>query len=147
MTLPALGEGFGKDHDFDVAGDVVEQEDRHPVPLLRLERAQAGDDAADPDVRFRRGEIGDAPGAERPEIVREALQRVAAHVEAERFLLAGKLLDLRPRRGLRQRRGARRRLVPVGPAKELRLPLVAIALVASAMLDGLVHRREQPGPA
>ena len=32
------------------AGDVVEHEDRHAVALLGLQRAQAADDAADPDV-------------------------------------------------------------------------------------------------
>ena len=89
--------------------DVVQHEDRHAVALLRLERAQAGDDAADPDVGLRGGQLGDAPGAERLQLLGEAIERMAAHVEAERFLLDGELLRLGPGRRVGQRDRRRRR--------------------------------------
>jgi hypothetical protein len=65
-------------------------------PFLRLERAEARDDAGGPDVGLGTGQLGDAPGAERLQVVAEAVERVAAHVEAERLLLAGELLHLGP---------------------------------------------------
>ena len=54
-----------------------------------------------------RGQLGDPLRAERLQLLGEALERMAAHVEAERFLLAGELLALGPRRRVGQR-GRRR---------------------------------------
>ena len=51
--LTVLAEGLRKHDHFDAAGDVVEHEDRHPIALLGLQRAQPADDAADPDVGER----------------------------------------------------------------------------------------------
>ena len=65
----------------------------------------------------------------------EALERMAAHVEAERFLLERERLRLGPRRDVGQRTAssASRRLRRA--AEELRLALVAIALVPAAVVD------------
>ena len=54
MSDAVLAERLREHHHFDAAGDVVEHEHRHAVALLGLQRAQAGDDAADPDVGQRR---------------------------------------------------------------------------------------------
>ena len=92
-----------EDDDLDAAADVVEHEHGHAVSLLRLQGTQAAHDAADPDVGFRCGEFRDAPCAERPEFVAEALERMAAHVQAERFLLERELLRFGPWRRVGQR--------------------------------------------
>ena len=48
----------------------------------------------------------DAPGPERLHRFGEALERVPAHIEAERFLLERELLDLRPAGRVGQRHRA-----------------------------------------
>src|SRR4029078_10834993 len=98
-----------------------------------LARARASAYAAAPDVGERLREIGDALRPEDLQLLAEALERMAAHVEAERFLLEGELLRPRPRRPLRQRdRGAG--IVAVPAAAEQRvLPFFAVALVPAAV--------------
>src|SRR6185295_7987942 len=101
-----------------------------------------GDDAADPDVVFRGREIGDTARAKRLQFLAEPVERMAAHVEAERFFFSRELLDLRPRRRLGKGRG--RGGTAVVAAKQLRLPFVAIALMTAAVLDCLIHGAEEP---
>ena len=60
----------------------------------------------------------DALRAEGLQVLAEALERMPAHVEAERFLFEGELLHLRPRRNVRQRNGGRRVLAVLGQVEE-----------------------------
>ena len=90
------------------------------------------------------GELGDALRAERLQLLAEALERMAAHVEAERFLLEGELLRLGPRRRVRQRDRRTGSSPSLPQPKNDTVPSVAIALVPAAVLDRLVDGGEQP---
>src|SRR5437762_12638586 len=139
-----FAERLWKDDDLDAARDVLQHEDRHAVPLLRLERTQTVDDAGDPDVGHRLREVRHALRAEGRQIGAETLERVAAHVEAERFLFERKLLRFRPWWRIRKRNGGAGFIaVRAAPAEQLMLTLLAIPLVAAAMLDRAVDRPEQ----
>src|SRR6185437_1510099 len=86
----------------------------------------------------------DSLRAERLELVAEPLERMAAHVEAERFFFERELLRLGPWRHVRQRNGCRR-LVVLRQVEEGNHAFLAIALMTAAVLDRFVDRREQPG--
>ena len=77
----------------------------------------------------------------------EALQRMAAHVEAERFLLEGQRCGLGPRPAHRQRRDrgvcARTVVDSVVAAEQLDLALIAIALMAAAVVEDAIEAGEQ----
>src|SRR6185437_6735888 len=75
---------------------------------------------------------------------RVALERMAAHVQAERFLLEVERLGFRPRpRRGEQRRVVGRRRPDVVAAEELRLALIAIALMAAAVIEDAIEAGEQ----
>ena len=144
MSDAVLGKRLGKDHHLDPAGDVVEDEDRHAIAFLRFQRAQAADDAADPDVGQRPGQLGDALCAERLELVAEPFQRMAAHVETQGLFFERQLLRLGPRWRIRQR--DRDGLVAiVRQIEERHHAVFAVALMPSAVLDRAIDRREQAG--
>ena len=86
-------------------------------PFLVLSGRSPDDDAADPDVGFRAGQLGQALGAEGLQLLGEALERMTAHVEPERLFLDGQLLRLGPRRGVGERDGHRRSVVRAASKK------------------------------
>ena len=148
MSAAARWNASGKHDDLDAALRVLEREDRHPIALARLELAAGGDDAADAGVgldrlaaagppavvaRRRDGEVASSPTVFAPNSFERggvAIDRVAAPVQAERFLLEGELLGLGPRRRVGQRHRRRSGAVAsavrriVERAEQLRLPFV-----------------------
>src|SRR5262249_53212543 len=88
--------------------------------------------------RLNVGQLAHRFCAELSQRRRIAIDRMAAPVQTERFLLEGQLLALGPRLRLGQRHRASptpmRRLVLVEAAEQLRLPLIAVALRACAVL-------------
>src|SRR5207237_143832 len=115
-------ERLRKDDDLDAALRVLEREHGHPVALACLERAYRRDDTTDARVRLDRfaalgtpgvaarsgwlrlGEIGDRLCAEIAQRRGVPIDRVAAPVQAERFLLECELLGLGPCARVRQAR-------------------------------------------
>ncbi len=86
------------------------------------------------------------------EIVRIAHQRMAAQIQAERFLLEREQLLFRPRHRVRQARRGRHLIaaavvVRSAAAEQERLTAFAILLTPAAMLDRAIDRREQPRAA
>ena len=73
----------------------------------------------------------------------ETIERMAAHVEAQRLLLPRQLLRLRPGQSVGQendRRGRRRRRA----AEQLVLALVTIALLPAAVFQSAIDCQEKP---
>ena len=111
---------LGKRDHLDAALRVFEREDRHAVALARLQLAAGGDDAADAGVGLDRlaaarpparrraraatGCVGELGRSTARRSSRSALgvpiDRMAAPVQAERFLFEPELLGLGPRRRL-----------------------------------------------
>src|SRR6185436_16151496 len=159
--------GLGKGDDLDAALRVLDGEDGHAIAFARLQLPAGRDDAADARVRLDRlaparapgivsgrrdrrvGQFRDRSGAERLQRTRVRVDRVAAPVEAEGFLLEAQLLGLGPRRRRRkdqprQAIAGRRpfRQVPEQPS----LAALAIVLEPRAVLAGGVNHSDQPGP-
>src|SRR5205085_9352294 len=80
------------------------------------------------------------------QVVGIAIDRMAAPEEAERVLLEIELIDLRPRRHVRQRDGDRSAVTGVVTAEHVELPEVLVALVPRAVIAGAIDRREQLRP-
>ena len=89
-------------------------------------------------------ELGDRPCAIGAKIVGEAIDRMSAPEEPERFLLEVELLDLGPCRDVGQRHHHRRGPV-IAAAEHVELAQILVALLTRAVLTGAVDRGEQPG--
>ena len=138
---------------------IFEREDRHGIAFLRLQRADRADDAADVHVLehetawralFARArthidehEIADCSRAERAEVARVAIERVAAQIQTERLLLEGQQFHLGPGRPSGSTSSVRRRRRREPPAEQIRLALLAIALHARAVFERGIDRPGQ----
>ena len=143
-----MRERLGEDDDFDAAGDVVEHEDamRSPFRVFSGRRPETM-----PPTQTSASELVSsaiAPRAEGLQLLGVAIERMAAHVEAERLLLAGELLRSRSTAGASGSvTAAAAGLVVAERAEQLSLALVAVALMPAAVLDRPVDGGEQPRAA
>ena len=164
-----LRERLGEHHDLDRAVRVVEHEGRHAVALARLELADRRDDAADGDV------FADAPGGPPRRLAASSSSAASAlpgppagprgsSRRTPRGPPCGGRSDGRsgrgrappsrtpgaaPRSTAAPAAAAGRRCASpssVRAAEQLRLALVAVALVPVAVVDGAVEGGDQPRP-
>ena len=83
-------------------------------------------------------QVADRARAEGAQVGGEAIDRMAAQVQPERFLLVAEPLHLGPRRHRRQDVRGRAGGLVAAAAEQVGLPLFAVALDARAVLGGLV---------